>query len=351
MPVILFRFTRLRRLTRTLIAASIPLLAAACASDDVIAAPPASAGEFTVNATSSWVYVSLRDSSLVVPQPSASESGAWDIAFSATNVTLNGGAAGPGGVAGACLCQNLSASNHAVVGMTPANQEAAFDTVSAVPAGLAFTADAMTPAISGWYAGVGSAAVADSGKTFLVRLSDSLSFAKVRVRSLQNPTATSAGRVTLEYAVQSSATAAFGPVRTLEIDLTTPGARNVDLNTGTLTTAANEWDLRFDGFTVRVNGGVSGPAKAAAAAATAGFAATTSAAVQANAFRTDVYAGVFGTNRFYRYNIGNDNRISPTFDVYFVKRGAVVYKLQIVNYYNAVGQARHITFRYEQIAG
>ena len=81
------------------------------------------------------------------------------------------------------------------------------------------------------------------------------------------------------------------------------------------------------------------------------FASTTTAVTAPQAYRSDTYAGVFGTSRWYKYNIAGDNRISPTFDVYLLKRGSSVYKVQITNYYSATDQPRHITFRYERIAG
>ena len=60
----------------------------------------------------------------------------------------------------------------------------------------------------------------------------------------------------------------------------------------------------------------------------------------------------FNTNRWYKYNIApttHPNRIHPTFDVYLVKRGTSVYKLQILNYYNVADQSRHVTFRYQRL--
>lgn len=343
--------------TRVVLRAGIAVLAAACASDDVTAPPRPGEGVFTVDASTRWAYVSLRDSAVVTPTPSAGESAGWDIAFNATNVMLNGGAAGPGGVTGACVCQNAAAANAELLAMTTASEQADFEAVTAVPAGATFVPEALTPAVAGWFTGTGATAVADPAKAWLVRHGDSLTVSKVRVASIDGATAASAGRVTLEYAVQPAGAAAFGPARTLVVDLTTAGAKHVDLDAGALTTeapasGAGAWDLRLDGFTVRVNGGVSGPGKGGATPATAGFAGTaTATGVPGNAYRTDGYAGVFAAHRYYRYNIGGDNRITPTFDVYLVRRGAAVYKLQVLDYYSTTGQPRHITFRYQQIAG
>lgn len=341
---------RPRSFVRPRAAAVLAIVLSACSSDDVVSPPERAEGVFTVDASAGWVYVSLRDSAVITPTPSASESSAWDVAFFATNVTLNGGDAGPGGVTGFCVCQNASAANAQVLAMTPESEADDFASVTAVPAGATFIEDVATPAISGWFAGSGASATADPSKTFLVRLADSLAYAKVRVATLAEPTAISAGRVTLEYGVQASPTAALGPTRTLTVDLST-GPKSVDLNTGTVTTSSTDWDLRLSGFSIRVNGGVSGPGKAGAATESASFESVASAKTADQAYRTDVYAGVFGTQRYYRYNIGGDNRISPTFDVYLLKRGDAVYKLQILNYYSPTGEPRHITFRYEQIAG
>ncbi len=64
------------------------------------------------------------------------------------------------------------------------------------------------------------------------------------------------------------------------------------------------------------------------------------------AYRADSYGGVFASAPWYRYNItGTDNQIWPTFNVYLVRRGDAVYKVQITGYYNATGTPRQITIR------
>lgn len=335
---------------RIAILAGLPAFAVVACGDDVVAPPPPVEGTVTVDASKGYVYFSFADGEVVTPTPSAAASGAWDIAFSATTVTLNGGAAGPGGVSGFCICQNAGATDTQVLAMTPDSELADFDAVTAVPTAT-FTTDALTPAITGWFTGSGAAAQADPSRTFLVRLADSVGYAKVHVTALQNPTATSPGVVTIEYAVQATATAAPGAARTMQVDLTT-GPKAIDLEAGTVTTSATDWDLRFEGFTIRVNSGVSGPGKAAAAIGAGTFESITTAKEADQAYRSDSYAGVFASSRWYRYNIGGTgNRISPTFEVYLVRRGSAVYKVQLLNYYNVTGSPRHITFRYEQIAG
>lgn len=334
-----------RRAAGAILAAA---LLGACSTDAVIGVDPTQeAGTFTVNATTGWAFVSLADSSQVTPLPSASESAAWDLAFFGTNVTANGGEAGPGGVSVACLCQNAAATGEEVLAMTAESELADFEAVTTVPAGADFQTDVLAPAITGWFTGTGATAAADTSKSWLLRLSDSTSFALVRVAEVAAPSASDAGTVTLEYRLQAAEGEALGAIQTLDVSAAT--ATRVDLNTGSTTTDAAAWDLSVEGFTIRVNGGISGAGKAGAAVNAAEFAATTTAVTSPTAYRSDVYAGTFGSSRYYRYNIAGDHRISPTFDVYLVRRGSTTYKLQVIGYYSATGQARHITFRWAQL--
>jgi hypothetical protein len=59
---------------------------------------------------------------------------------------------------------------------------------------------------------------------------------------------------------------------------------------------------------------------------------------------------VFVTSPWYQYNItGTDNQIWPNFNVYLVRRGDDVFKVQLIGYYNQAGAARHITVRSVQL--
>src|SRR5688500_8491087 len=212
---------RLARRSSAGLVVGLAAVLSACASDDVVAPPDPVEGTVTVDASQGYAYFSFAEGDVVTPAPSASASSAWDIAFSATTVTLNGGAAGPGNVTGFCVCQNASATDAQVLAMTPESEEADFAAVTSIPTGAAFATDALTPAISGWFTGAGAAAQANPAKTFLVRLADSVGYAKVHVTSLQNPGTATPGIVTLEYALQPTATGALGATRTLQVDLTT----------------------------------------------------------------------------------------------------------------------------------
>jgi hypothetical protein len=292
-----------------------------------------------VDASTGWAYASLADERAVqVADPASST--AWDIAFNATRVMLNGGAAGPGGVEGSCLCQNAGASDDQVIGFTADGELADFEAVTAsqIPASDDFEPEALVPALHGWHS--------STGATWLLRLQDGTSFAKLRVLPLVSATAEHAGQVTLEYAVQPAADQPLGALQTATLDASV--ATRLDLNTGS-TSPSDGWDLELEGFTIRLNGGVSGSGDAAAAATTDDFAAVTTASTDPRAYQQDAFAGVFNSHPWYRYNLTGENIIHPTFDVYFIRRGADTYKLQVVNYYGPAGEPRRITFRYARL--
>ena len=323
-------------------------IASACSSGELQAPPDPVEGTLTVDASTDWAFASLGDESVVSVADPAS-SAAWDIGLNATRVMLNGGAAGPGAVIGHCLCQNAGASDADIIAMTADGELADFDAVTSadIPAETSFESEALLGAINGWYTGSGAAAAANPDLAWLLRLQDGTSYAKLRVTTLAGPTADHAGQVTLEFAVQATAEAAFGPTQTITLDAST--LAQVDLNTASTTPDDGTWDLSLEGFTLRTNSGVSGSGAVGATPSPEPFAAVTTAAVDSRAYQVDGFAGVFASHPWYKYNLTGENIIHPTFDVYLVKRGADVYKVQLIDYYSAAGEPRHISFRYAKL--
>lgn len=324
------------------------LLVIACASDEIEAPPQQTEGTLTVDASTGWAFASIRDESIVsVSDPATSSD--WDVGFNATGVMLNGGAAGPGGVLGYCICQNAGASDSEIIVMTADAELGDFDAVTEadIPAEASFDKEALRTAIDGWYSGTGAGAVAESNDTWLLRLQDGTSYAKLHVTSLAGPTDVHAGQVTIEYALQPTAEAAFDPTESVTLDASS--LASLDLNTGSTTPAAGEWDVSFEGFTLRLNSGMSGAGAAGATPSPEPFEAVATAAVDSRAFQTDAFAGVFGSHPWYKYNLTSENIIHPTFDVYLVKRDADVYKVQLIDYYSSAGAPRNISFRYARL--
>ena len=51
----------------------------------------------------------------------------------------------------------------------------------------------------------------------------------------------------------------------------------------------------------------------------------------------------------FRYNIEGNQRMWPTHNVFLVRAGSSVYKVQVVDYYSATGDSGFPTLRFEQI--
>lgn len=326
------------------------LATAACSNDELSAPPEPPEGTITVNASAGWGYASIIDSAVVTPGDPANSLD-WDIAFNATRVMLNGGAAGIGGVSAYCICQNASATDAQVIAMTAEGELADFEAVTSasIPDPSAFVADSLIPAFKGWTTSDDAAATPTQGRTFLLRLNDDTSFAKVRVVSLTGPSVANAGTVRIEYAVQVNAAAAFGAVDT--VDLPAAGPTMVDLNSGSIVADGDTWDLKVSGWEILTNNGVSGTGKVGVYADTTTFANVTTAALPSQAFSVDGFGGVFAGSPWYRYNIDPSapNHIHPTFNVYLIKRGPDVYRVQLIDYYGPAGETRRITFRFAKL--
>lgn len=335
------------RFLAALLAPALSFSLAACGDDTVTGTPvDDTIREATFNSNSP-AYVTLTDGPLaaIVADPAAST--AWDLALNTTAVTTNVGA----GISVHCLCANATATNDQVAAMTAANQLGAFTAVTAsqVPHDSLFVADLFAPALSGWYTGSGAAAVADTGRLLLLRRGTStVTFVKARVTAIAGATAAGPASVTLQYAVQLTAGGEFDTIRTATL---TAGSR-FEFTTRTAGTAT-EWDLQLDGWNLEVNSGVSGSGSTLGIGFASNFTnltAATAAMVQPTTFRRDGFSSVFGSRAWYRYNVtGSDNQIWPTFNVYLVKRGTAVFKVQLTGYYDLSGEARNITVRAARI--
>lgn len=323
-------------------------------SDTGLAGPgPVEEQVVTVDADARWAFVRLGEPATEVTVSDRTTSLTWDIAFNATRVMLNGGAAGPGDVRGYCLCQNAGATDAQVQVMTPENQRAAFDAVSAasIPTDAdAWETDVLDPAIADWYAYdlATHTVTADPTRTWQVRgAGASPEYAKLRVIDIADGTRTGA-RVTIEFAVQPSAGAAFDTVQRVVLDGRTAPVY-FDFATASESDASN-WDIVLDGFQIRINGGVSGSGNAGAVLAQETFDALTDASsAPPQVYRGDAYGGAFAAHPWYRYNLDGFHTIFPTFDVYLIDTGERVYKLQVVGYYDIGGNDRQVSFRYEPL--
>lgn len=328
-------------------------LGAACnATDTSGPGPRAEPATLTVDASADWAWVRLGDPAATVAVTDRATSTAWDLGFFATSVMLNGGAAGSAGVEGHCLCANADLPDAAIMAMTAESEAAAFEAVglTAVPVEpSAWETDALDPAIGGWwrYDSVTHRVSADASKVWKIRTTAG-GYAKLRVIAIEGATRDHAGRVTFQHAYQDAAGTPFGEVRTTTVDVA-GGTVRVDLSAEGLVDGA-DWDLAFEGYTIRINGGVSGSGGVGAVLADESFEEMTDAGdAPASVYRGDAFGGVFVARPWYRYNLRGNHQIWPTYDVYLIRRGTEIWKVQLIGYYDVEGRSRRITFRYARL--
>jgi hypothetical protein len=343
---------------RSLLAVAALATLAACSSDDPVSPGPdpinSAVTEVQIDASATTAYVQFGDTVRAVTPASAATSTEWDLSLFATTVALNSGPTGPGSVSGYCLCGNENISNTEIQTLTAAGTRAAFEAVTAaqIPADGQFVQESIIPRVTGWFTGSGAAAQANPARTFVILRSRVLPvplYGKFRIVSISGATATSPGTVTFEYTMQPSSNAALPAVRTATV---TVGATPVyfDLVAGAVSSAAGTWDIRFEGFLIRANSGASGGAGILVAPPVdADFATLDLAALRATpnpSFGQDALGGPFGAKPWYKYNVtGTDLQIWPNFNVYLVKKGDAVYKVQLTGYYDVTGKSRVITLR------
>ena len=325
----------------------------ACSDDGPMVAPePTGPGydSLTVNAAADWTYVTLGDPAQFANPGDPTTSSSWDIGFFATSVSVNGGAAGPAEVSGYCLCQNSGTSDAALHGLTAEGELGDFTAVTSadIPPDSMFEADELATVVKDWFSyNPQTHAVAPSNQVFLVRLASGDAIAKLQVSGMGEVGRSGPTSLTLKWAIQPTAGAAFGETQEMDVVLAA-GAVHFDLDAGQTTTASDGgWDLWLEGWDIRVNGGVSGSGQAGALLVEDVFEDLDETGVPgAQFFRGDGFGGVFSSAPWYRYNLAGGHQIWPTYNVYLIKRGDVTYKVQIVSYYGASGDSRQITFRY-----
>ncbi len=303
-------------------------------------------------------YVSLGHGGVVqVADPANSAD--WDLMFHATQVTANGGEAGPGGVDAYCHCQNATASDGEVMAFTADGELAAFDnlTMADLPGDEeAWVGETVLPAVRDWfdYNPMTHMVTPTPGVYWFLRTAEGNAIVKFRIKAIDEPQRTHVGKVTFVYQVQRNGETQFGELQELVADLGAgPPVVYLDFLTGSVSTPA-DWDLMLAGFAILTNGGVSGDGQAGAGLYEGDFDELSDGrVVPGSAYTPDSYGGVFSdpdpARWWFRYNLTGQHQIWPTYNVFAIRRGSQTYKLQIVGYYSETGDPRYITLRFSPL--
>lgn len=352
------------------VAATLGLASVGCedevaAPDDIAPGESWDEGVFSLDASSFTepIYISLTgDGGVVTPSDPASST-EWHMSVRRFNVRLNGGVAGPGSVAGVGMGNNASATAEEVTAFTEADGDSAFLAVSAddIPADSAFAEDDLAPDPGGsWFRFDGRAGtlVANPGAAWKVQESSNRGHAVFRVSSLAMEGQRPVG-LAVEYRRQDPG-GALGEPRTVEASLAR-GPAYVALADGQALgpgqvqgPGACAWDIAATpALELQVNaecGAGTFPVdpgedftalpQADDAPKYGGFLAAISGTFPATV--TDA-TGIFW------YNIQENNRMWPTYNVFLVRAGQAVYKVQLPSYYDAAGTSGVVTVRYQQL--
>lgn len=360
-------------MTRTSVRTALALCAsaallAACEGENTTP-PTTTAGQLTIDASSNtaYQYFSFATDTLVaVGDPLTSS--AWDLAFRRFEVRLNGGLAGPKGVSGYNLANNVSATPAQIIAFTPDNQKAAFDAVSQsdIPAAGQFTTETLAEDLTGWFTQTPTGLVANPGRAWKLRLAGDRGFALIRVERITNestnpsPTDGMAG-IKIGFRLQPTS-GALGAPDSVVVALAPGSSATINLSTKEVSAgvvaADCSWDLRVSrAYELQVNTGTTCGTGTFPLTLTDDFATLTTAAdaPQYAPFISLISGPI--PNSFedprgpflYGIDPANPQRLYPTFNTYLVKVGDAVYKLQLTGYYSATGTSGHPTIRYARI--
>lgn len=330
---------------------------AACESEITNPGDEVTEGELVLDASSAatWVYASLADGGAVVTPADPSTSTEWHIAFRRYSAKLNGGVAGPGDVAGYNVRNHAAATGPAVAAFTMADADAAWEAVSAADIATAvFEEDDIVEDANGsWFRFDAAAGSLVANPVVAWKVDESGSgFAAFRVSNLTlgpgpdfEPES-----VTLQFRHQPAG-GSLGPMGGVTIDLAA-GDGYVDFASGAVVTPSGcNWDILFtQDLEVELN--------AACGAGTFPLDSSEDFTTLTSAANAPSYGGflavlsgafpnsVGDASGLFWYNLEGNNRLSPTFNVFLVRVGADVYKVQVLDYYSSTGASGFPTIRF-----
>lgn len=336
----------------------------ACESDATLPNPdtPGPTGELVVDAssTTAFTWVDLAGMRTVAPSNPV-QSTAWDIGIRRYEVRLNGGLTGSAGVDAALLVNHADESPSTILGYSAAERLAEFDAIDAgdIPGDNAFSASALVPDPSSWFTPAGQGLVANPGRVWKFRLASG-GHALLRIAEL-GFTGHALTTFRIEYRLQ----AVGGALGAIESATVVPGAPGTPARLSLVEGGATDaggcgWDLSVDAaLAVTLNAAASCQAGTFPLEAGVTFDNATSAAdaPQYGGFLSALSSPIANSIAaedsppfLYGVDASNPHRLVPTYNIYLIRRGSAVYKLQFLGYYNpAGGAAGHPTLRIARI--
>lgn len=342
------------------------VLLAACEDENTNPGVPTQEGTILIDASAATAYFSFDADTLVTVTNPASSS-AWDMSFRRFTVGINGGVAGTKGVTAYNLENNADKTAAELLTYTPDNQLAAFEAIDEgdIPAEGEFASEELAPTFTAWFIPSQTGLNANPAAAWKFRRPSGAGHAVIRVIEITNasanpsPTDGMAG-IRIEYRLQSPG-GTLGAPAVVNVAIPSGSSAVINLTTGQAFTGVLpqdcSWDLRVTRayeLTVNTSAGCgvgTFPLRSGEAFATL----TTAADAPSYAPYISVVSGpipaTFDDPRGpFLYGLNNDQVIYPTFNIYLVKVGTAVYKVQLIDYYNGSnGASGWPTMRYARL--
>lgn len=305
-------------------------------------------GPINASSTDTLVAFSLTKNAVV------QKSEDWDILFRRYEIRVNSTAtAGTStkNVTAFAMDNNKAKSDAEVLALTVDNTLAAFDAVraSSIPGDNQFTTDRLTENKYG-YLNLGGAPTVNAANYWKVKTSSG-AYALVRISAITLP-GNALTAVIVESRMQTGTT--VGAVQTLNV--TFSGAASINLATNSVVTANGcNWDIRINPTTFEMitNAACNVGTYPGGSSPTFSNATSASDAPQYPLFVAQLTGtipnSVTDLSAPFRYNLAGTMRLHPSFNIYLIKVGTKVYKLQVINYYNASGASGYPTIRAARI--
>jgi hypothetical protein len=337
-------------------------LLAGCEDENNDPGTPNQEGTIQVDASTTTAYFSFADEGLVTPAtPSASDE--WDLSFRRFTIGLNGGVGGTKGVTAYNLKNNSDKTAQELLTYTPENQLAAFEAIGEadIPADAEFTSDDLIPTFTAWFTPTQTGLNANPAVAWKLKLATGTGHAAFRVSAIDNadpPTpADGMEAITIEYRLEDGT---LGAPLTVNAAIASGSSATINLTTGVVAPGPApqdcSWDLRVTrGYELQVNalpacGAGTFPLRTGESFGTI----TTAADAPEYAPFVSVISGPIPAtfddpDGPFLYGLDNDQVIYPTFNIYLVKVGDAVYKVQLTDYYSSTAQSGFPTMRYARI--
>ncbi|MDZ7632002.1 MAG: HmuY family protein [Gemmatimonadaceae bacterium] len=343
---------------RSLCAAASLLALSACGEAESAATGPTSssgpalneivvAGPVNASSTDTLVYFSFETRGLV-PRSSP-----WDIALRRFEVRVNGGVSGTAGATGYSFGNNRNATAAEVLALTNQNTLAAFDAIRSaqIPADSFFKGDRLILNANAFLNVGGGAPTANAAAYWKVRRANG-GFALVRVTAIAF-TGRALSSVTFESRLQTGATLGAPQAFTIA---TGSAPLSIDLGTGAAVTPGGcNWDLLLSPAIYEIAVNTACNVGTYPGMATPGFAGTAAAgdapeyAPYLSVLTGPIPNSIEDVNGPFRYDLNNDQRLTPSFNTYLIRNGSRTYKLQVIGYYGTSGTGGFPTLRYARI--